>query len=92
MANKSENAEIAVLQDQMGRTNADITEIKGDVKTVLAKFEAYANLQDQLTVLRTEFEQYRKDQKNSNFIKTFGAVLITATISALVYLAFGANR
>lgn len=35
-----ERADLAVLQDQMRRTNSDVGEIKGDVKSILERLDS----------------------------------------------------
>lgn len=39
MATKSENADIAVLQEQMEGVKSDVTDVKADVKTILGRLD-----------------------------------------------------
>ncbi len=55
MLTKSENSEIAVLQNQMSTVQTDITEIKSDIKTIIATIDGNF-------VTKAEFSEYKKSQ------------------------------
>lgn len=61
LATKSENAEIAVLQDQMGTVKEDIREVKNDVKTLLGRFDIVLSL-------RAEIDALKVDQTNQKLL------------------------
>lgn len=70
MATKSENAEIAVLQDQMVTMKADVNEVKTDVKAIRAALE-------------NRFVR-KEDFKAFKWITIPLVILLSATITALV--------
>lgn len=76
MASKSENSEIAVLQTQMTGVQADVTEMKGDIKEVK-------------TLLTTDHfvtqEQFRNFKNNWWLSHTLTAIITGGMIFLIQY-------
>ena len=95
MASRSENADIAVLQDQVGNMQNDLGEIKGDVKSIMASVATMP----QHFVTTEEFAAYRiaqelaiKDLRKrswaENTLSAIAGVVLTTLISTIIYILF----
>lgn len=80
MATASENADIAVLKEQMGAVTKTLEEIKNDVKSVVNTF---SNLPE-IYVTRKEFDL----SKSNNLLKTILTAVFVAAISGLIEYFF----
>lgn len=95
MATASENTEIALLKQDFGNMKLVMDEIRGDVKTVLGVVATMP--QNFVTVevfaayklaMETEIAGLRKKSWAQNVLSAGAGVVLTALISALIYLLF----
>lgn len=84
MANKSENAEIAVLQDQMGGVKDDLKEVKGDVKTILGRLDVVALMQGEINALKTQILDLKSHRFQTNWLYPTLAAAAGAVIAVLI--------
>lgn len=64
-----EGEEIAVLKDQMQRVQKDLTEVKGDIKTIIATLDGNF-------VTKAEFREYQKAQVWQKTLIALGFLII----------------
>lgn len=81
VASKSENAEIAVLQDQMSSVQSALIDIRSDTKSIVTSLATLP----QNYVSKTEFETFKKELKAANLTKTVTYILVTAIITSMAY-------
>jgi pilus assembly protein TadC len=88
MATKSENVEIAVLQEQMETVKDVLKQVSSDTKSIRVSvdnlptiYATKADLTDHAKTVKDDLTAHRKSQ----LAQAITSVLITAIITALVY-------
>jgi hypothetical protein len=77
MGSKSTETEISILQEQMKVAQHDITEIKGDIKTIIATLDGNF-------VTKDEFKSYKQAQVWQKLLIAIGFTFMGALISYFV--------
>lgn len=87
MANKSENAEIAVLQDQMETLKTDVKEIGHDTKIIMRQldqlpqnFVTTATFESYKTAVELQIKAVRRRRWIENTLSAAAGVALTALI------------
>lgn len=87
MATKSENAEIAVLQEQMKTVDQKVDDLKLDIRDIASKLEAVTSLHDKVTNLEKEVLQIQKKQSIRLWLyPTMTAVACGIVMPTITYL------
>lgn len=87
MATKSENAEIAVLQEQMKTVDQKVDELKLDIRDISNKLEAVTSLHDKVNTLEKEVLQIQKKQSIRLWLyPTLTAVTCGVVFPLITYL------
>lgn len=74
---KSKETEIAVLQTQMTTAQKDITEIKADIKTIIATLDGNF-------VTKDEFKQYKQAQVWQKLLIAIGFTFMGALVTYFI--------
>lgn len=77
---KATEKELAVLQEQMKVAQSDITEIKSDIKTIIATLDGNFVSIGRFEDFRKEYETYKKSQLWQKIVIAFGFGLMGALI------------
>jgi hypothetical protein len=77
---KSAETEIGILQEQMKVAQSDITEIKMDIKTIIATLDGNFVSRGRFEDFEKNFESYKKSQLWQKLVIAFGFSLMGALI------------
>lgn len=72
----SPESEIAVLQTQMSAAQSDITEIKSDIKTVIATLDGNFVTTKEFVAFKKEYDEYKRSQLWQKLLIALGFSLI----------------
>lgn len=103
MATKSENAEIAVLQDQNETMKGDMSEIKADIKAILIAINAFPVQYVPISIFNNAVEKSDKvhheldkkiesTKKNNRFWNLAWTIIGALIYGVVVYLITGKQR
>lgn len=77
---KSTETEIGILQEQMKVAQSDITEIKSDIKTIIATLDGNFVTKHEFETFQSAYENYKRSQLWQKIIIAFGFALMGALI------------
>lgn len=84
MANKDERERLGIVETKVDQQGKDITEIKGDVKTILGRFDIVLGLRAEIDALKVDLNNQKV--ANESEIKSLKAAKFRNTV---VYPALG---
>ena len=87
MATENEKERLAVLEVKVDQQGRDLTEVKGDVKTLLSKFDIVLGLRNEIDNLKTELLAMRSTNVRNRVIYPALASIIASTLTAIILLS-----
>lgn len=89
MSTEGERERLSVLETKVDRQGKDITEVKGDVKTLLTKFDIVLGLRNEIDNLKDEILELKQHRFQTNWLyptlSAAGGALLAVLMSAALH-------
>jgi len=92
MATQDEKERLAVLEVKVDRQGKDITEVKGDVKTLLQKFDIVLGLRNEIDSLKVEIVNLKAASFRNKVVYPVLAAIIGGVSTALIIILVAGNK